>query len=454
MEGDTNKLIKQLQSAIEAVIKRETTEGERLWKQLLNMHPADIAHFFSLIDREYVKELFCDLADEQRLEVFGELSDSMKVFVLSFLNDRDKEAILSKTPIDELTDLFDTLSDEELKKYLTLLSTQDRQKVLSLMKFDPESAGGIMDTDVLTLMQNFTVEKSIQILQRLQPRRDLHQLIYVTDQDNKLVGHIRLEDLVLKAPKERLFSFLRKNDLVVGADEDREQVAKKMIHYKLMTVPVVGEHDYFLGVISSDTLVDVIEQEASEDVYRISAMPAIKYPYFETSFLRILYERSYILIVLLLAQSLSTMIIKRYEATLTGFLMYFITMLISTGGNSSSQTSAVVIQGMASGDITPGNIFKFLKRELVMALSISAILGVFSFIRVYLTYGQLIGSIAVSLSLSIIVMVSVLLGSGIPLLLKKINMDPAYAAGPFLATLMDILGLLIYCYISNLILFR
>ncbi|MEX0940236.1 MAG: magnesium transporter [Candidatus Babeliales bacterium] len=453
MIDDTKELIRQLQQNIQDVIKQETPTGKQLWQQLLEMHPADIEIFFSFINRDEIQQLFEKFPNDLQLAVFGELSDSMKVFVLSFLDDRDKAAILSKTPIDELTDLFDPLSDQELKKYLILLSTQDRQKVLSLLKFDPESAGGIMDTDVLTLMQNFTVEKSIQILQRLQPRRDLHQQIYVTNQDNILVGQIRLEDLVLKSPQTRLSSFLRKNELIVTVDEDREQVAKKMIHYNLMTVPVVGEQNYFLGVISSDTLVDIIEQEASEDVYRISAMTPIKYPYFETSFFRILYERSYILIILLLAQSLSSMIIKRYEVTLAGFLMYFITMLISTGGNSSSQTSAVVIQGVASGQITPGNIFKFLRREFFMAILMAIILGVFSFIRVYLTYGDLLGSFAVSLSLAIIVLVSVLLGSGIPLLLKKINIDPAYAAGPFLATIMDILGLLIYCYISKLILF-
>src|SRR3990172_8869952 len=116
----------------------------------------------------------------------------MKLETLSFLNDADKAGILNHTPIDELTDLFDQISDQDLKKYLNLLSTQDRQKVLSLLKFDPESAGGIMNTDVLSLLQDFTVEKCIHILQRLQPRKDLHQQIYVTDQDNKLVGHIQL----------------------------------------------------------------------------------------------------------------------------------------------------------------------------------------------------------------------------------------------------------------------
>ena len=171
-----------------------------------------------------------------------------------------------------------------------------------------------------------------------------------------------------------------------------------MIHYNLTTVPVVGENNYFLGVIPGQTLVEILEQEASEDVYRLSAMTPITKTYFETSFFRILYERSYILIILFLAQSLSTMIMKYYEETLQGFLMLFITMLISTGGNSSSQTSALVIQGMASGEINQSNVPRFLMSEMRMAVMIAGLLGIFSFMRIYLTYGQFWDSIAVSIS--------------------------------------------------------
>ena len=446
-------IMKNLAQSIDQLIKHDTPEGKTLWAQLLELHAADIADFFSLIDRDEVKQIFMQFPHDLQLEVFGHLSDSMKVFVLSCLDDPNKSALLSKTPIDELTDLFDSLSDQELKRYLTLLSTQDHQKVLSLMKFDPESAGGIMDTDVLTLMQNFTVEKSIQLLQRLQPRRDLHQQIYVTDQDTILVGYIHLEDLVLKSPKERLSTFLRENELVIEATEDREEVAKKMIHYDLMTAPVVGEYDYFLGVISSEILVDVLVQEAGEDVTRMASLPTIKVPYFEISFMRLLYLRGYVLLALLIAESFSGNIIRAYDATMTGILISFIPMLTSAGGNTGSQTSAVVIQGMASGDIGFYNMARFLRREFSVSLIIALVMGVYSFMRSYSVGGTLFESLAVSSSLGVIVFLSAMLGSAIPFLLRKLNMDPAFSAGPFLATLMDILGIVIYCYISKLILF-
>ncbi len=197
----------------------------------------------------------------------------------------------------------------------------------------------------------------------------------------------------------------------------------------------------------------MIVEEATEDVQKMSALTPMKYPYFDTPFWRFFYERSYILVALLLAESFSNTILQAYEATLGCFLMTFIPMLISAGGNTSSQTSAIVIQGMASGDIHQENMYKFLRREFLMAIVLAVVLGITAFIRVYMMTGTtLLNSVAISFSLSIIVLVSVMLGSCIPLLLKRFNIDPAFSAGPFLATLMDILGILIFCYVGKLLL--
>jgi len=326
--------------------------------------------------------------------------------------------------------------------------------VHALLKFDPESAGGIMDAEVLVFIQDFTVEKSIQLLQRIQPNRDIYQQIYVTDKDHRLVGYIKLEDLVLQNAQSRISSFMRPVEFVALADEDRETIAKKMVHYKLMTIPVVNENNHFLGVIPSETLVDVLVEEASEDVQKMSALAPMKYPYFETPFLRLLFERGYILIALLLAQSFSTTIMKSFQTTLgIGSLLYFTTMLISTGGNTSSQTSALVIQGLITGELHPMNIHRFLRRELLIAGFLALVLSVVAYARAYLSGATFIESFAISVSLGAIVVVSVMLGAIIPLLLKRFNIDPAFSAGPFLATLMDILGILIYCYIAKMILF-
>lgn len=449
------KILQEIQENIQTVIKRDTPLGNSLWAALIEMHPADIADFLENIEHANAQSLFTEFPKELKLEVFTELSDSLKVFLLASMSDHEIVEALHSLSVDKLTDLFDFMSDEELKKYLNLLHKQMRDKVLSLLQFDPESAGGIMTTDVLTLMEDFTVEKSIKLLQRLRPSRDIHQQIFVTNHAHRLVGHINLEDLVLQKPEERIVSFMRKNELVARADEDREQIASKMVHYGLMTVPVIDEDSHFLGVIPSETLVDVIVEEASEDVQRMAALAPLKYPYFETSLSRLFFERGYILVALFIIESFSGVILKAYESTLAcrAILFSFIPMLISAGGNASNQSSAVVIQGMASGEITLSNILRFLRRELIVAGLLAIVLGVTAFGRVYVTSGALSESLVVSFTTFLIVFMSALLGSCIPFILKKINIDPAFSAGPFLATIMDILGVLIYCYVSWLVFF-
>lgn len=442
-------MLDDVQAHIDEVITQNTPLGQMLFQELVKAHPVDIAQLFTQIAPEQAEALFGLFPAELRLELFEELSHSLKVSLLESLSESDRHYIITNLSIDDLTDFFDDLSDAELEKYIKLLHHKDQKRVLSLLEFSEESAGGIMHTSVLTLLQDFTVEKSIQILQRLQPQRDLHQYIYVLSQDNELVGHINLEDLVLKHPKTPLRSILRPNELVINVNEDRESVAKKMVYYGATNVPVVNDDNIFLGVITSEELVEVIEEEAGEDIYRISALSPIEHTYFETPFWKLLYQRSSILIVLLLVQTLSTMIIEHYEVLLCGFLTYFISMLTSTGGNASSQTSALAIQGLATGEINDNNSRSFIKREFLMAIIIALLLGIFSFVRIYLAHQTLTGSIAVSVSLFLIVLTSIMLGSCMPLILKRFNMDPARSAGPLLATIVDVIGLLIYCWISN-----
>lgn len=447
-------LFEEIKDNFAAVLKKEPDIGLHLWEALAELHSADIVTFLESLELEQVRALYLTFPPPIQLDVFQDLPDSLKVFCLSFLDDHHRTLVLNGTPLDELTDLFDILPDDELKKYLRLLHKTDRDAILSLMEFDPESAGGIMETDVLSLMEDYTVEKSVRVLQRLQPQAELHRRIFVTDQANRLVGFINLEDLVLKAPQTRLSTFMQQNEFVANVREDQEKVARDMMHYGLDSVPVIDDSNMFFGMISSDQLVDVLEHEASEDVYKMASMTPIKKPYFDTSFSRLFFERSMVLIALLIAQTFSSFIIESYQELLAGFLIFFLPMLISAGGNASSQTSAIAIQGTASGEIHSGNMFKFIRREFTIGFLIAVLLGVVSFGRIILMHGsgKILAAIAVSCSLSGIVLVSVLLGAYFPFLLKRLNLDPAFSAGPGLATVMDILGLLIYCYISRMLL--
>jgi len=448
---DPKKTFDTIKEHLDKLDQIDYPEILKAWQSFLEYHPADIAHFLGHCDHETIKKIFLRLPEVLMAKVFHELSTKLKIYCLTLLDDTERSLLLRNLSIDELTDFFDELSDDELKKYLKLLHKKDREKVISLLKFAPESAGSIMHTNVITLMEDFTVEKSIYILQKIQPSRSLHETIFVTNQNGELVGYILLADLVLKTPKTRISSFLRESEIAILVDEDQREIAQIMKHYSLMIAPVVDKENDFLGIISSDTLVEIIEREASEDIYRMSAVTPIKRNYFETSFIKLFSQRSIILIVLFLLQSVSSIILQAYEATLAGFLGFFVTMLISTGGNASSQTSALAIQGMATGEIDHQNKSLFIKREMLMAAALGLVLASLSFVRTYIGNANLWGSFTVSISLLTIIFFSMLLGSTMPIILKKIGVDPAHAAGPILATLIDVVGLFIYCVISRII---
>lgn len=444
----TKRTFQEVIENLEEVISRGTPLGRDLWEQLLKVHPVDLALFLTDSSDEIFDQIMYALPQGARLDVFEYLSDTKKVQALALLSKEDQVEALNTLSTDQLTDLFDSLSDEELKTYLAMLNKEPRERVIALLKFAPDSAARMMDSEVISLIDDFTVEKSIKLIQRLQPSREIYQHIFVTDRHNTLVGHISLEDLLFHKPQDRIVSFMNENKLVVQVDEDQDQVSKDMVHYDVTIAPVVSKNNHFLGVITSSALVGAIVEEAGEDVQRMAAMTPLKESYFETSFWRLLYERSHILVILLLVESFSTTMLSSYEKLL-GVLYVFIPMLISAGGNTSSQTSAMVIQGMASGDLRRSNMARFFRREIMMAIALGIILGTAAFARSYYTIGNMALSLGVAVALTLIVVASVVLGSSVPFVLRRLNIDPAFSAGPFLATAMDVIGIFIFVFITQ-----
>lgn len=445
------KVLESIALQIQEVVEQRTVHSKNLIEQLNTAHYADIAQLINNLDAPYNVQLFLLLKPFLQVHVFYELHPWLMRNIISTLSSTEKAHLLKNSHADDITDLFDLLSDEELQSCLSVLHQKERQQVLSLMKFAPDTAGGIMNVNVITLMQDFTVAKSITILQRLRPRRDLHRHIYITDQHNKLVGVIKLEDLVLKSPDTRLSSIVRQVPFIASVDQDQEEIVQKMAHYRVTIAPVVNDQNFLLGIITGETLVDILQKEAQEDVQKMSGF-ILNQSYLEAPTYNLVLRRGLFLAVLLLAESITSFIMGSFESTLSTFLFSFTAMLVSTGGNTSSQTSAIVIQGLSSGEINDANMRRFLKREFFIGLVLAVFLSAVAFGRIYVFHQDFWGSLVVSLSLGLVVFMSVFFGSMLPIVLKKLHVDPAFFAGPFLATFMDILGILVYCYIAYLIL--
>ncbi len=448
------EVLAQIESDIKSVIQESTPVGLELWKKLLHQHHADVAGLMERLDSSKQKDLFKKFPRAIAIKVFKELPETIQAFLIINIPLEEASVILQKMPSDKLTDLFDHLSDENLKTYLKLIQRKQRNKVISLLTLDPESAGRIMNSDVTTLQRDFTVKKSISLLQRIDlPKKTLGR-IYVTNRENILVGYINLEELVLNKPDTPLVNIIHRNELLIGAYEDQEEVARQMHHYGLLSAPVIDKHNHFLGAITADDIVDIVEEEASEDVYKMSGLTPVEHSYFQTSFKSMFLQRSIWLGSLLLLQSLSGIILSKYQALIHShlFLSFFYTMLIGTGGNAGNQSATLVIRGLATGEISRKNASRVIIREFGMSIFIALMLLVITILRIYFISPDISSTIAISLSLFLIINMSMVLGTFIPFFLERLGIDPAHSAAPFLSTLMDILGILIYCAVCSKIL--
>lgn len=448
------KILFQIENNIDTVLSGDSILGNDLWNILLQQHNADIAMLVLRLDVQRQEALFKKLPHEIAFKVFRKIPAPLQAELLILLDQVYAAIVMKNMPADELTDLFDHLSDQDLEKYLKLLQANQRHQIISLLNFNPHSAGGRMNSNVFTLQKDFTVKKSIELLQRIGPHRDVLPQIFVTNKDNVLIGHITLDRLVLSKPETPLASIINKNVLHVYVDEDQEDVANQMHHYGLLYSPVVDNQKHFLGVITADDVFEIIKEEGSEDVYRMFGLVPIEYSYFATSIWKLVWQRGRWLVGLLVLQSVSSIVLAHYGSMLNQYtiIAVFLTMLIGTGGNAGSQSATLVIRGLTTKEITRRNARKVLLRELIVGAFIASILTTIAFVRVYFSCHDLLSSIAIVTSLFFIVITSMLLGSVIPMILERFDIDPAHSAAPFLSTLMDILGVIIYCFVCSKIL--
>lgn len=412
--------------------------------EIKNLHPADIADILQNIQKNLLVFLFFNLSLSLQADVFIELSQEVRNFIFKSSSKQKRELILHYLSLYELVDFFDNLSDSEINTYIQLVNKKERSKLLSLLEFPDCSAASIMNPDIVVIPNNITVSKTIYILKKININKKLYQTIYIVNSKRMLMGYIELQDLVFADDDCIIDSFTRSIQYNVSAHDDQESVASYMTRYRLDIVPVVDHYNHFLGVITSGIIARTIEDEASEDIFRMASLSPIEESYFHTNFLTLFWQRGSILAILLLMQSISTVIISKHTALLTGFLITCIGMITATGGNTSSQVSALVIRGLASGDLQKKDMFKFLKRELYIGVMLGLFIACIGGVRIYLFHYHIQNTIIISSALFLVVLLSTTLGSLLPFILYKLKLDPAYSAGPLLATCMDILGVIVF----------
>ncbi len=427
---------------------------EELNEALKEMHPADVADTLFYLDTKEQVALISRMDKQETIKVFDELDEDEQFELLDNLEKSLSAYLLNEMSSDDRADLLSSLPDDVANKFLNLMSETERRDVEKLLKYPANSAGSIMTTEYISLTPELTVAQAAEVIKQAAPKKETIYCTYVTDRDNKLIGFVSLKNIFLSAPDELIKKIMNRKLIKVNAFQDQEELAKIVRKYNLLALPVIDKDKTLVGIITVDDILDVVKEENTEDFYKMAAMLAPEDAYFETSFFTLIKRRIVWLIILLAAVQFSGQILKHYGAVLETVvaLSFFIPMLLNTAGNAGTQSSTTVIRGLATGEININQVTKGLSREISLGVVLGCALGVLGIGRALLLQGNLLVSLSVGLALTVTIIMATLTGAFLPLLLKKIKIDPAVAAGPFISTVVDITALVIYFRIAKFLL--
>jgi magnesium transporter len=401
----------------------------------------DRALVFPLLNKETAAEVFSHLEHEDQENLLAQ-----------FGMEKIKEIIEEMDP-DDITELFDELPDEMVKRLIRLLPAVDRKVVNRLLNYPEESAGRLMTPEFIELDKDSTAEKSINKIRTIGLDKETIYYSYVIDNKGFLIGIVSLKDLLLAKPGTRTEDIMTTNFVSVNTTDDQEEVARVLTKYDLNALPVVDKDKKLVGIITVDDVVDVIHEEATEDFHKMAGIEAHDDPYFSTKFFTQGRKRVIWLIILLVASFLSSTVLKNFSGILQAVipLAFFIPMLTGTCGNTGMQSATLIIRGLATGEIVIKDFLKLFFREIFMGGFLGVILGAFSFLRArFIDTDPFIG-IVVGIAVFSSVLAANIIGTLLPLILKKIKIDPAISAGPFISTIVDVTTLLIYFEIARAI---
>ena len=436
---------------------------------LKDIEPADL----SLILQEFpqkIATLFRLLPKDLAAECFVEMDSDYQETLLSLFTDNEMKEVMQELYIDDTVDIIEEMPANVVKRILKNSDAETRKTINEILKYPDDSAGSIMTTEYVSLDEDITVEDALKRIRRTGIDKETIYTCYITKPDRTLLGYVTAKKLLLSNEDILISDIMDTSVIFAHTDEDKETVAKEMSKYDLLALPVVDRENRLVGIITVDDAIDVIEDEATEDIEKMAAMLPSDKPYLVTNPFEIWRKRIPWLILLMLSATFTSLVITSFEDKLvsTAFgtaLIAFIPMIMGSGGNAGGQTSVTIIRGLALEEIKLGDIFRVLFKELRVSLLCGITLAIATFAKMILIDWLILRNIAtdnfgnaamicfvVSLTLLVTIIVSKLVGCVLPVLAKRIGFDPAVMASPFITTIVDVLSLLIYFGIAFAIL--
>ncbi len=424
---------------------------------LREQHPADLAEWLEELTEIQRTAIFDLLDSEQAALVLGELDLDTQADLVSALGAEKAGHIIEEMSSDEAADLLAELSPEAQGQILSELEAEDAADMRELLEYDPDTAGGIMTTEYITLQSDMTAQAAIEHLREVGPDAETIYYVYVIDGGGRLVGVISLRDLIVARPDTRISGVMGTKVLSVYVDQDQEEVARTVSKYDLLAIPVVDRQERLLGVITVDDVIDVIEEEATEDALRMSAVtPDAEDPGatdFKAGIWRLAKPRLPWLVALLFMELASGKVIDHFQegfnpATLA-LLTIFITTMAGEAGNAATQALAVVVRSMATGEISTSDVVQVVWRELRVGVTVGLVCGGVLFSLAYVWHGSLLLGLTVGVAIAINIPIAKILGAFFPMVITRLGVDPAVASGPFITTVTDVTSMLTYFGIAT-----
>ena len=418
---------------------------------LINENPIDIADVFEDFPKEKYLIIFKLLPKDFSSEVFSYLSPEKQQDVIENITDDEIKFIVEDMYLDDTVDFIEEMPANIVDKILKNTSSDKRKLINQMLKYPENSAGSVMTVEYISFKDNYTVKQAIEYYRKVAIDKEETDICFVTDTKKKLVGIISLKTLILSKDDSYIQDEMDTNFVSVLTLDDQEEIAALFRKYDLTTMPVVDHEDRLVGVITVDDIVDVIDQENTEDIQKMAAMNPSDEEYLKESVVSLAKHRILWLLVLMISATFTGLVIKKYEDILQSavYLAVFIPMLMDTGGNAGSQSATLVIRGIALEEIEFSDIFKVIWKELRVSILVGFILSAVNFIRIYyFTRSGLETSLVVAISMFLTVIMAKVIGGVLPLVAKSLKIDPAIMASPLITTIVDTAALIIFFKLS------
>ena len=441
---------------IEELIKNKKIG--KLREILEDINSADFPSLFEDLDEEdNMVIIYRLLPKDKAAEVFVELDSDMQEKLINVFTDKELKGVIDELFMDDTADLIEEMPSSVVTRIIKNIKPADRKILNELLKFPEDSAGSIMTTEMVVLRPTMTVDEAFSIIKKTGIDKETIYVCYVIDKSRKLVGMVETKDLLISERDVLISDILEDNVISVLTTEDKEKVAKMFDKYNYMAIPVVDREERLVGIVTIDDAIDVIQDENTEDFEKMAAMHPTDDTYFKTSVFTHAKNRIMWLLILMLSSTFTGLLLEKFQNAIAAvpLLVAFIPTIMDTGGNCGSQSSTLIIRGLALDEIKLSDIFKAIWKEIRVALMIGTVLAIVTGLRIFFQYDGMHNdqsikiAFVVGITLIATAMVAEIMGCVLPMLAKKLKLDPAIMASPLITTIVDLCSMLVFFSVAT-----